>query len=540
MVTRAALYVRVSTEKQAERYGIASQVEALVRRAQDNGLVVMPEGRPLIDDGYSGESLDRPAMNRLRELVRQRLVDVVLAYDPDRLSRRLSDLLLLADELEAHGVKLEFITQEVEWSPEGRMFFQMRGVLAEYERAKIRERTMRGAREKARQGKVVSASAPFGYVYDPREKTLRVKEEEAKVVRLIFYRFANERLSLQGLADKLNRLSIPTPRGRGAWRVSTLGHMLRNETYIGRFYQLKGSKAEPERRLKPLGKYKKSSYRLKPKEEWAVAQVPAAVPTELFRAVQTRLEANLRLARRNARHSYLLSGLLRCGLCGSRIGGHVVLGVPYYRCYRKLREKAPLGPDGQPLLCRCPEFQAAVGEAQVWEAVTELLMDPQLLIDQLRRQRENGSEARSFLEEELAQHIRRLEAVPAEERRLVEGYRRGLVPDPLMREEMDRVRRERTDLERRKGELDRRLASLDLTQTQEAQVRELVARASANLGTMDFGQRQELLRTLVEEVVYTPGQLVVKTIIPLDGQLHPLHRGGAGGEGLDNESALLS
>ncbi|MDP2954078.1 MAG: recombinase family protein, partial [Chloroflexota bacterium] len=113
MVTRAALYVRVSTEKQTERYGIASQADALVRRAQDNGLVVVPEGHPLVDDGYSGESLDRPAMNRLRELVRQRLVDVVLAYDPDRLSRRLSDLLLLADELEAHGVKLEFITQEV-------------------------------------------------------------------------------------------------------------------------------------------------------------------------------------------------------------------------------------------------------------------------------------------------------------------------------------------------------------------------------------------------------------------------------------------
>src|SRR3990172_49833 len=126
---RAAPYARVSTDRQAERYGIPSQVEALKKRCQERGWEIVPDGEreAFIDDGYSGSELDRPALNRPRELVRKKLADIVLVYDPDRLSRRLSHQMLLADEFERQGVKLEFITQEVGDSPEHRMFFNMRG-----------------------------------------------------------------------------------------------------------------------------------------------------------------------------------------------------------------------------------------------------------------------------------------------------------------------------------------------------------------------------------------------------------------------------
>ena len=93
---RAALYARVSTDKQAEKYGIPSQVEALRNRCLERGWSALPDAdkETFVDDGYSGSELARPALNRLREVVQKGQVDVVLAYDPDRLSRNLADLLL--------------------------------------------------------------------------------------------------------------------------------------------------------------------------------------------------------------------------------------------------------------------------------------------------------------------------------------------------------------------------------------------------------------------------------------------------------------
>ncbi len=140
---RGALYARVSTDKQTEKYGIPSQVEALKKRCLEKGWPPVLDGDKdaFIDDGYSGAELDRPALNRLRQATREGRVDVVLVYDPDRLSRKLYHQMILAEEFEKQGIKLEFITQDMGTSPEDRMFFNMRGLVAEYEREKIRERT---------------------------------------------------------------------------------------------------------------------------------------------------------------------------------------------------------------------------------------------------------------------------------------------------------------------------------------------------------------------------------------------------------------
>ncbi len=99
-MTRAALYARVSTEEQAHRYGIGGQLDRLRERVQRQSYVVFEE---FVDDGWSGGSLERPALTRLREAVSQGLVDVVLVYDPDRLARDLADLLVLDKELQRAG-----------------------------------------------------------------------------------------------------------------------------------------------------------------------------------------------------------------------------------------------------------------------------------------------------------------------------------------------------------------------------------------------------------------------------------------------------
>lgn len=178
---KVAKYARVSTDKQAEKYGLPSQLEELRKRSQERSWTPVFDGEKdaFIDDGYSGAELDRPALNRLRQAAREGRVDVVICYDPDRLSRKLYHQMILAEEFEKQGIKLEFITQDMGTSPEDRMFFNMRGLVAEYEREKIRERTMRGSREKARQGKVVSAGAvPF---FMMREDMEAIQKEQTEL-----------------------------------------------------------------------------------------------------------------------------------------------------------------------------------------------------------------------------------------------------------------------------------------------------------------------------------------------------------------------
>jgi len=527
---RAALYARVSTDKQAEKYGIPSQIEALRKRSLEKGWTPALDGDrdAFIDDGYSGAELDRPALNRMRQAAGDGRVDVVLAYDPDRLSRKLYHLMILAEEFEKQGIKLEFITQDMGSSPEDRMFFNMRGLIAEYEREKIRERTMRGSREKARQGKVVSAGAvPFGFNYNKEKTTLEENPETAQTVRLIFYTFANENLSLQGLADRLNRLHIPTPRGGDRWRASTLGVMLRNEVYIGKMYQFRKYHIEPKFRLKPSGKSKKTSTALRPKGEWIPAKVPSLIPVQLFETVQRKLKTNAEFSKRNTKREYLLSGLLYCAQCGGRMGGHTIHSIPYYRCYRKGNpDRVPLSSDGKPQPCSCPEIKAEAIEPVVWDTICQLIRNPDFLIQELHRRHADDSQTKEILERELQLCQARLKAIPEEQRRLVEGYRKGLYADFMMREDMELIQKEQGELEKRKAELERQLTGRFLTQNQEAQIKSLVEKLSLGLNSLDFTGKQELLRLLVEKVFYNGQSVEILTIIPLGEQLHPIHRGG--------------
>ncbi len=526
---RAGLYARVSTDKQTEKYGLPSQIQALKERCIQKNWDVVPdnESDAFIDDGYSGAELDRPALNRLRRAVKEGKIDLVLAYDPDRLSRKLYHQMILAEELEKQGVKLEFVTQDMGTSPEDRMFFNMRGLIAEFEREKVRERTLRGSREKARQGKgLCSGMAPYGLRFNKEKASLEEEPETSQTVRLIFYSFANENLSLKKLADKLNRLRIQTPRGGHVWRASTLGTMLRNPVYSGKLYQFRTCKIEPKLRRKPVTKTKTSSMRIRAKEDWILVTVPALISPELFDSVQRKLQANANLSKRNTKREYLLSGLLYCAECGGRMGGHAAHGRPYYRCYRRAGdEKSLTSAYDMSKTCACPEIKAEVIEPVVWDTVCQLIKNPDFLIEELQR-RAGKSETRDILERELRLCEARLKAIPQEQKRLVEGYRKGLYADFMMREDMELVRKEQGELENRKAELERQLGQRFLAQNQEANIRSLMEKIHFGLEKLDFVGRQDVLRLLVEKLVYNGQAVEIQTIIPPIEQLHPLHQGG--------------
>ena len=527
---RAAKYARVSTSRQAEKYGLPSQLEALKKRCLENTWEPVFDGDKdaFIDDGYTGSELDRPALNRLRKAAREGRIDVVLCYDPDRLSRKLYHQMILAEEFEKKGIELEFITHDMGDSPEDKMFFNMRGLIAEYEREKIRERTTRGSREKARQGKVVSAgTVPFGYRYHKEKATLEEDSEKAQTIRMIFHTFANESMSLQRLAERLSSLRIPTPRNGDRWRASTLGVMLRNEVYVGRMHQFRKYRVEPGSRRQLVTKTKKTSHAERPCDEWITVEVPSLVPDELFETVQGKLKRNAELARRNTKREYLLAGLLYCSQCGGRMGGHSTHGVPYYRCYRKGNpERMPIDVDGKLQSCSCPEVKAEVVEPVVWDTISQLIKEPDLLARELSNRINDKSQTNQFLEKELQLCLARLKAIPEEQKRLVEGYRKGLYADFMMREDMGTVQTEQGELEKRKGQLERQLTQRSITQHQETQLRNFVSNVAAGIDRLDFRGKQELLRTLIEKVLFSGQNIEIQTIVPPRGQLQPMHRGG--------------
>src|SRR3972149_4239756 len=161
---RAALYSRVSTDLQEREQTIQSQIEALRKYALDKGHQIVAEYR---DEGYSGATLERPDLDRLRDALGSGEFEVVLVHSPDRLARKAIYQGLLLEDLERAGIKIEFLNHQMDDSPEGKALLGMQGVFAEYERAKIAERNRRGKLYWAKQGALLGGKVPYGYRYVP-------------------------------------------------------------------------------------------------------------------------------------------------------------------------------------------------------------------------------------------------------------------------------------------------------------------------------------------------------------------------------------
>ena len=165
---RTAFYARVSSEAQARDHTIASQVAALRERAVVDGAVMDP-AHAFIDEGHSGSSLVQPALERLRDVVAAGEIDRVYLLAPDRLARRHAHQALLMEEFRRAGVEVTFLNRPIGAGPEDDLLLQIQGVIAEYERAQILERSRRGRRHAARSGSVSAlAGAPYGYRYVTR------------------------------------------------------------------------------------------------------------------------------------------------------------------------------------------------------------------------------------------------------------------------------------------------------------------------------------------------------------------------------------
>jgi site-specific DNA recombinase len=189
---RVVLYARVSTERQASGgYSLAQQMEALREHAAREGYEVLEE---VVDRGHSGATLQRPGIDRVRHLVAAGGVSAVLAQDRDRIAREPTHYRLLQREFEKRGCKLGVLND----------LGIADDLLAEYERAKIAERTWRGKLRKAREGRIVAVTVPnYGFRFNPSRDGYEVDEDKMRVVRRIFYMVGVERRALNAVKRSL-------------------------------------------------------------------------------------------------------------------------------------------------------------------------------------------------------------------------------------------------------------------------------------------------------------------------------------------------
>ena len=374
-----AVYARVSSEQQEKEETIESQLDSIEAYAREHHVCFANED-VYIDDGYSGKVLRRPALDKLMDHVCEGHYEQVLILNPDRLARSYGHQILLIEEFGRAGCTPLFVQRPIGQGPDEDLLLQMQGVIAQYEHAKIQERTRRGKLHRMRRGELVNGQRVFGYEYVARKGDIpahyEIIESEAEVVRTIFQWYAHDGLSLRTIARRLQEAAVATVRG-GRWDGSHIGHMLRNPIYTGTGYAHKIEAVEPQRDPNRLGyrKQLKSSRRRRPREQWFPFSSPTIVGEEIFELAEQRLRRNRELSARRTKRQYLLRGLLRCQCCQMSMfadtQSNSYICALSRRAYARDRGREPC--DNKR---RLPVQQL---DELVWREVAKLLRKPSLL-----------------------------------------------------------------------------------------------------------------------------------------------------------------
>ncbi|MBP2655303.1 MAG: Resolvase protein [Firmicutes bacterium] len=382
-----AVYARVSTVEQAETgYSLATQLDACRKRAAMLGAKKIEE---FVDDGYSGEFIDRPALTQLRKMLANNNLSAVIVYDPDRLARNLAHQLIITDEIEQAGAQLLFVSVSFEQSPEGKLFYSIRGAVSAYEKEKIKERSMRGKRGKAAQGKIIADAKPFGYTYNKEISNYEINESEAQIVQQMYTWLTEEKIGTATIARRLNEIGVPSPRLKKPWIVSAVYRLLTNPIYRGTHVAMRYryQKVSLNKRIRTL----------RPESEWIDIPVPAIVDTEVWQAAQSQLKANKSLAKRNLKREQLLSGLVYCAQCGRKMtityAGKATDPKSYYVCMSQ-RSNSYIYTEKE--RCRARRIPCELLDQTVYEHLYQLSKNPRL-IKQYLSNRPHPANTKNFI-----------------------------------------------------------------------------------------------------------------------------------------------
>ena len=475
---RVAIYTRESTEEQAVHgYSLAEQRKACSERAAELGAAEIMQ---FADEGVSGAALDRPGLTALREAVDSGMVNTVILRDPDRLSRRLSHQLLLSEEFEKAGVQLEFLDFEWKTTPEGRLFYSIKGAIAEYEREKIRERVTRGKLQKARQGGIPVNFDVYGYRYNPATGKVSLDEEEAAVVRKMFQWFISEDIGISRIASRLNEMQIPTRRRAGQWHRQVVRQVLVNPVFKGDW------------------KYGKKDWHTglsRSPESVITIPVPAIIDQTTWEMTQDKMHSIQRFSSKKGKHKYLLTGLLTCADCGNTMGGSYIRwwgkAARRYTCRRSGSASPNKG---------CSPSKAILAdllEGAIWSQVKLLLWDPVAVAREVAAKLPR----RSDFQREVESINRRLSKLEKGKMALVDALAMGLLElDEQTEARLADLKRSVERLNDRKGELEALLAGAGDLSTEMNELYERAVSLLTRLDEMEFEDKRALVRAMVSQI----------------------------------------
>jgi site-specific DNA recombinase len=444
-------------------------------------------------------------------------------HSPDRLSRKYAYQVLLVEEFAKSGVEAMFLEAPQAETPEDRLLLQFQGMIAEYERARILERSRRGKRHKAKQGSVsILGGAPYGYRYvrktDRAAAYYETAGAEAQVVRQVYERYTVQGQSIGEITRWLNELGTPTRLQAKQWERSTVWGMLRNPAYRGAACYGKTQAAKRQRITRPLRQRggistRESANHERPKEEWIEIPVPAIVSGETFALAAERLESNKRHALRRTVVPSVVQGLVSCRKCGYAMYRTSTRSsarkIYYYRClgsdaYRHLNHS----------LCDTHPVRMDLLDAVVWDETVKLLEDPSLIQAEINRRLETARQS--------SPAKRREEALQRELVRLRKGIERLLTAYREDLLSLDELRGRMPDLRQRERAAQAELLPLESQESQKATylrlaetVSSFFVRLKETAHSLDAAGRNKIVRLLVEDILADDDNILIRHSIPV-------------------------
>lgn len=502
MSKQAAIYSRVSTDEQAKGYSLKTQIEACHTYAQERGYTVVET----FSDDYTGAAIDRPELNKLRDFMARNPLDVVIVYDIDRLARKSAYQVLIEEEFKRAGTAIEFVMAQYEDTDEGRLQKQIRGVIAEYEKAKILERSKRGKRGKAKSGFVLTgARPPYGYTVksEPHKAWLEIDESEAGIVRMVYdwYLNGDEKgapMSANSIAKRMTQMGLPTrgdnqahfakKHGKGVWQRAMIIHILTNETYTGTWYFGKTKMIEDGKQRESQSKRGLGKQVARSREEWIPVNVPAIIDPETFALAQKRKVYLTRLLGGHAKFQYLMKSRLTCAKCGYSMRGQFVHGKnQYYLCNGRRQIVC---------LCDMPSVRGDWVDALAWEWAKMIIENPENLragLDGVQNELQQANKALldrlSIIDEQMQEHQKQLD-------KLLDLYLGGDFPKEVLTERKARLESMLANLRNEQNDLARHIRKVTMTDDQLSFIEAFCAKIRHGLDTADFNTKRQIIELL--------------------------------------------
>ncbi|HLC51641.1 MAG TPA: recombinase family protein [Candidatus Nanoarchaeia archaeon] len=504
----AALYARVSTNRQEEQETIESQLDEIKNKIAEDGNILSLENI-FTDDGWTGEMLQRPSLDAMRDAAIAGNFQVLYVYDRGRLSRVFAYQEIILEEIIDKGIKFVTLHDVKAETPEERVLQAMQGVFHEYERVKIAERMRRGKLFKAKNGVLINGNSLYGWDYIKKTETepthYKVNEDQAKVVRLIFEWVGVEQISLREVVKRLFDMGIPPRKGRSEfWTKGPIVRLLQNEAYAkGVVYYNKSESCVAKKPIKNI-KYKKikrTSKKPRPREDWLPFKVPSIISDNgVYEKVQNILVRNQNYARKNRKYDYLLSGLVYCECGSKRAGdGSSKNGHYYYRCAERIYN-FPMEKK-----CQSQGVNAVLLDESLWRNLVKIFEDEDILKKHVGAWLQSELQHDTVKDQERIRLLDSINKIAEEEKRYARAYGAGTIDFEQFQELMKEAKRRKIVL---KKQLDA-LKPSNQDQIDQSQVDDICHEATLVLQSLDLSNKTQVIRDIIDKIVINTQERMV-------------------------------